>query len=54
MATTVFAKWLNMSDCLIGVIAMSSKTIAAPLFALATKNWHVYAGECAVRVGAIQ
>ncbi|XP_034237143.1 proton-coupled folate transporter-like [Thrips palmi] len=55
VATTVFAKWLNMSDCLIGVIAMSSKTVVAPLFALANKSWHVYAltAENILGAGAI-
>lgn len=55
VATTVFAKWLNMSDCLIGVIAMGSKTLAAPLFALAHKDWHIYAvtAENILGAGAI-
>ncbi|XP_034253382.1 uncharacterized protein LOC117652524 isoform X2 [Thrips palmi] len=52
VATTVFAKWLHMSDCLIGIIAIGCNAFTSPVFALASTDWAVYVVYAASILGA--
>ncbi|KAJ1523866.1 hypothetical protein ONE63_010422 [Megalurothrips usitatus] len=52
VVTTVLSRWLKLDDCVIGMLAMLAKTVAAPCYAFATEGWQMYAAAVTDIIGA--